>query len=381
MNEFDPARGFGVYIHWPYCTRICPYCDFNVYAAKSRDNAPLADAIAADLKGWRDRTGPRKVDTVYFGGGTPSLIRTADLERMLRLIDDLWGYSGQRDFTLEVHPEDGHRFKDFRAFGISRLSIGVQSFDDYRLRFLGRAHTAKQARAAIEAARAEFASVSIDLIYATPGQARDQWRAELAEAISRAPHLSLYELTIEPGAAFARSVARRDFAPMEDDAAADLYEMTEEMTDASRFRGYEISNYAFGSEFESRHNRIYWESGDWVGAGPGAHGRITANGARLAIEAEPDVAAYMRKVNSSGVGWRGWEALAPLAQARERVAMGLRVAEGFPVADIGSLGFSLDTGKLQRLEALGLVIAADGRVALTRKGRLVADRIAAELSP
>lgn len=382
MTGFNPARGFGVYLHWPYCARVCPYCDFNVYAAKARDTAPLFGAILRDLEGWRARSGERSVDTVFLGGGTPSLMTGDQVSRALEKIDGLWGIKPGAEVTLEANPDDHARFADFAAAGVNRLSLGVQSLDDALLKFLGRTHSAADAIAAYHQAQGKFRSVSLDLIYALPNQTLDQWRAELARTLALAPdHLSLYELSIEPGAAFAQSVKRRDWAPMDDELSADLYELTQEMTDTAGYPAYEISNHARGPAHESAHNRIYWASGDWAGVGPGAHGRLTSGAERWAIEAAEKPGHYLHQVKTNGLGWAVVDDLNPLAQARERVAMGLRVKDGLALADISELGFQPDTSRIADFESLGLLTHANERIVLTVKGRLAADRITAELAP
>jgi putative oxygen-independent coproporphyrinogen III oxidase len=382
MVSFNPARGFGVYVHWPYCARVCPYCDFNVYAAKARDTASLLDAILRDLEGWRARTGERTVDTIFFGGGTPSLMSGGEIARLLEKIDALWGVRPGAEVTIEANPDDAARFADFAAAGVNRLSLGVQTLDDARLKFLGRTHSADDALQALGEARGKFRSISIDLIYALPAQTAHDWRGELERALAlEADHLSLYELSIEPGAAFAKAVQRKDWSPMDDEAAADLYEITEELTDRAGYPAYEISNHARGAEHQAAHNRIYWASGDWVGAGPGAHGRFTAGGRRIATDAAEKPGEYLKQVASQGIGWASGEALDALAQARERVAMGLRVVEGLAVSDIEELGLRLDAERIADFAKLGLLALDDDRVALTLKGRLAADRVAAEISP
>ncbi len=383
---FDPARGFGVYIHWPYCARICPYCDFNVYAAKARDTAPLMDAMLRDLEGWRVRTGPRAADTIFFGGGTPSLLSGAAVAGLVGKVDALWGLKPGAEVTLEANPDDASRFADFAAAGVNRLSLGVQSLDDAQLQFLGRTHSAADAVAAFAAASGKFRSVSIDMIYALPNQSLDDWRAELPKALALgADHLSLYELSIEPGAAFAQAVRRKAWSPADDDRAADLYEATQEMTARSGYPAYEISNHARGPEHESVHNRIYWAFGDWAGVGPGAHGRLTTGAAetaeRRATEAADKPGEYLQQVRANAIGWSASDRLDPLAQARERVSMGLRVAEGLATRDIAELGLALSAERVADYVELGLLTQQDGRIALTLKGRLAADHIAAEISP
>ena len=381
MPDFNPERGFGVYVHWPYCARICPYCDFNVYAAKARDTAPLFQAILDDLAGWRGRTGERRVDSLFLGGGTPSLMTGEQVAGVIAQVDRLWGLKPGVEITLEANPDDAARFADFAAAGVNRLSLGVQSLDDAQLKFLGRMHSAADALAALAAAKERFRSVSVDLIYALPGQAEADWRAELSRTLALgADHLSLYELTIEPGAAFAFAVKRKDWTPLEDDRAAGLYEITQEMTAAAGFDGYEISNHARGADHQSVHNRIYWSSGDWVGVGPGAHGRLTIGGERWAIEAAEKPGEYLQQVKAQGLGWAVAEVLGPLADARERVAMGLRVAEGFSRTLVEELGVSLDEARVADLVRDDLL--TDGpRLALSPAGRLLADRIAAEIAP
>jgi putative oxygen-independent coproporphyrinogen III oxidase len=382
MATFQPARGFGVYVHWPYCARVCPYCDFNVYAAKARDTAPLFDALLRDLEGWRARTGERQADTVFLGGGTPSLMTGEQVASVLEKVDALWGLKSGAELTLEANPDDAARFADFAAAGVNRLSLGVQSLDDEALKFLGRTHSAADALAALDEARGKFRSVSIDLIYALPGQTREAWRKELGETLKLgADHLSLYELSIEPGAAFAKAVQRRDWAPMDDELSADLYEITQEMAGEAGYPAYEISNHARGPQHESQHNRIYWASGDWAGIGPGAHGRLTAGGARIATEAADRPGEYLKLVSDEGTGDASVERLDPLAQARERVAMGLRVVEGMPTSDVEELGLALNAARVAEFAELGLLTATNGRIALTMKGRLAADRIVAEIAP
>jgi putative oxygen-independent coproporphyrinogen III oxidase len=382
MRGFNPDRGFGIYVHWPYCARICPYCDFNVYAAKARDTAPLFDAILSDLGGWRARTGERRVDSIFLGGGTPSLMTGEQVAGVIARVERLWGLKPGAEITLEANPDDAARFADFAAAGVNRLSLGLQSLDDERLKFLGRTHSAADALAALDVARGRFRSVSLDLIYAQPGQSADAWRAELSRALSLgADHLSLYELTIEPGAAFAFAVRRKDWAPMDDDRSAELYEITQAMTAEAGYDAYEISNHARGAEHQSAHNRIYWSSGDWVGVGPGAHGRLTTGEERWATEAADRPGEYLQQVNTNGLGWAMTEKLDDLAHARERVAMGLRVVEGFRVSDVHELGQMPDATRVSELMREGLLSASDDRIALTQAGRLLADRIAAEISP
>ncbi len=382
MSSLDVQRGFGVYVHWPYCARICPYCDFNVYAAKARDTAPLFDALLRDLDGWRARTGEREVDSIFFGGGTPSLMSGEQVAQLIAHVRRLWGMAPGAEITLEANPDDHARFAEFAGAGVDRLSLGLQSLDDERLKFLGRTHSAGDAVKALDVARGKFRSISIDMIYAVPGQTLEAWRGELSRALALgADHLSLYELTIEPGAAFFQAVKRKAWAPVSDDDAAAFYEITQDLTDAAGLPGYEISNHARGPEHRSVHNGIYWKCGDWAGVGPGAHGRLTIGRERWAVEAAEKPGHYLHQIKANGIGWAAVDRLDAVGQARERVAMGLRVVEGFAVADVEELGLQLDAEKVAEFAAEGLLVRGDGRIALTREGRLLADRVAGEIAP
>ena len=376
------SQSFGVYVHWPYCARICPYCDFNVYAAKQRDTGPLLDAIRRDLAGWRDLTGPRTVSSIFFGGGTPSLLKPGEVADLKETIAGLWDLDPHAEITLEANPDDVDRLAAFAVAGVDRLSLGVQSLDDTELKFLGRTHSADQAIMAFEKTRGAFRSVSLDFIYGLPGQSLDKWRKALGEILALgADHLSLYELSIEPGAAFAYAVRRGEWTPAGDDHAADLYELTQEMCAAAGLPAYEISNHARGAEHESVHNRLYWASGDWAGVGPGAHGRFRKGGLRQAAEAERRPPDYIARVNETGLGFAPAEALSKLDEARERVAMGLRVREGLAPDCLDDLGLALNGAEIADLRELGLIDPRENRVALTTAGRLAADRVAGMITP
>lgn len=378
----QPDRGFTIYIHWPYCARKCPYCDFNVYAAKDRDPEPLLDAIARDLTEWRVRSGPREVVSVFFGGGTPSLLSGAQTGDLLEHIDELWGLGAAAEITVEANPEDRVNLPDMAAAGVDRISLGVQSLDPAEIDFLGRLHKPEDALAALEICRRKFRSVSIDLIYGLPNQTLGAWQSQLRQALELgADHLSLYELSIEPGAAFAYAVRRGEWSPMDDDRAADLMEATYHITSQAGFPAYEISNHARSAEHQSRHNTVYWRGGDWVGVGPGAHGRLTTDEGRIATEAERRPADYIRLVHETGIGWSSSERLTPLDQARERIAMGLRMTEGIPSDALKDLGFTIDPAAIREAGSLGLMQSTDTRLALTTAGRLAADRVAAMIAP
>lgn len=373
--------GFGVYVHWPYCARICPYCDFNVYRARGADPAPLLDAIIVDLKGHAERFGARTASTVFFGGGTPSLLGGAEVEGVLRAVDRVFPLATDCEITLEANPEDAPRFADHAAAGVTRFSLGVQALDDVALKALGRNHDARAGRASIDAAAATGRRVSMDLIYAREGQRAPEWEKELNSALSLPiEHLSLYQLTIEPGTAFDRRAARGRLVRADADLAADLYEITQHLCEAAGFRAYEISNYARADAARSRHNLLYWKGEEWVGVGPGAHGRMNHAGARYALEAQRAPADYIDAVREHGVGSILETALAPEDAAAELLMMGLRIDEGVAVAEVECLrGGPLNAAAIVWLAEQGLIYRADARIMLTKAGRILADRIAAEL--
>lgn len=372
----------GLYVHWPYCARICPYCDFNVYRARGRDHGPLLEAIVADLEGHAARMGRRQAVSLFLGGGTPSLLAGAEIARLIEAADRCFGLSSDCEITLEANPEDAARFAEHAAAGVNRFSIGVQAFDDAALRALGRWHDAAAGLRAVEAAAATGRRVSLDLIYAREGQSVADWRAELTRALKLpAEHFSLYQLTIEPETAFARRVARGQLTPPDMDQSADLYEATQEVCDAAGFPAYEISNHACGVQARSRHNLLYWLGQDWVGVGPGAHGRITQNGARLATEAQARPADYIDAVREHGIGWLSEAALSGEEIADELLIMGLRIDDGIERARVEAVrGRPLNPVALAWLIEQGLVVEASGAVRLTARGRLLANKVAAELA-
>ena len=380
-----PHFGFGLYVHWPYCSRICPYCDFNVYAAKDRDAEPMIAAIIADILAHRPRLPEHgALDTVYFGGGTPSLLRPDQISRVLLAAAETFGIKRGAEITLEANPNDllRHDIAGLRTAGITRLSIGVQSMRDAPLEFLGRDHDAAAARAAVEAGLKHFDNVSIDLIYARPGQTPASWEAELKDALALGmPHLSLYELTIKAGTPFGLAAQRGDIEPMADDAQADLYELTQSLTDSAELPAYEVSNHARSSAFQSRHNLIYWRCGDWIGVGPGAHGRLTVGGGRYATEAEARPEAYMTGLQTAGSGWGAAAKLTDADIAREILVMGLRAGEGLDVRRVETIsGKRLPPDKLGIFASEGWIVRDGATLALTPRGRLLADAITAELS-
>ncbi|HEY3797429.1 MAG TPA: radical SAM family heme chaperone HemW [Caulobacteraceae bacterium] len=378
----DAGAEIGVYVHWPYCARICPYCDFNVVRAGRRARQPeaLAGAILADLSAQAVQVGRRRLVSIFFGGGTPSL---ADPDWVAALVE-----TARRDFdagadlevTLEANPTDAEagRFAALRRAGVNRLSLGVQALDDAALAFLGRNHDAAEARRAAETALATFPRVSLDLIYALPGQTPAAWAAALHEAVALGPeHLSPYQLTIEAGTPFDRAVARRRWAPPDPDTAAALYETTQDVLGDAGYEAYEVSNHARGAAARSRHNLIYWRGGDYLGVGPGAHGRVTMSGARWATLTPAGIDPYIARVAARG-GLAERTRLSPVEAAQERLLMGLRTLEGVARADLAPL--DIDPDAIDALASAGLIAAAPERLVATPAGRAVLDRLTLDLA-
>lgn len=380
----DPPP-LGVYVHWPYCTKICPYCDFNVVKARGREAeaADLARAIVADLEAQRALTGPRDLVSIFFGGGTPSLIDPAWAAEIVATARRLWTPTANLEVSLEANPTDAEadRFAALADAGVTRLSLGLQSLDDAALKFLGRNHGAEEGRRAAETAARTFPRLSLDLIYALPGQAPAAWAEELRAAVALgAGHVSPYQLTIEAGTAFDRAVRRKVFAPPVEDLAADLYDTTQAVLEAEGFHAYEVSNHARGEAARSRHNLVYWRGWDYVGAGPGAHGRLTLDGVRTATQAADRPADYIRRVVENGVGFASRETLSTTEVAEERVLLGMRIKGGVPFAELAALGLSAAHPTVRRLVDLGLVADDPLRLRATTAGRRVLDSLTAELA-
>ncbi len=371
-------QDLAVYIHWPYCARICPYCDFNVRRNRDVDADRWTRALVRTLKAWRMRTGPRALGSIYFGGGTPSLAPADMIAQVIETCRAMWTASGDLEITLEANPTDAERarFAAFRRAGVNRLSLGVQSFEDAALAFLGRNHNGASARSALDAALATFGNVSFDLIYGLPEETPAAWRRALRDALScGAPHLSAYQLTVEPGTAFERAVARGRWRPPESDIGADFFEATQEETARAGLVAYEISNHARDG-YASRHNLAYWRGRDYVGVGPGAHGRLTEAGARVATETLHEPAAYLDAVETDGFGLRTDEALAPADALIERVTMGLRTIEG---AALSQREFDGLSARIDPLAADGLLERGDDALVATAAGRRVLNAVTAEL--
>jgi oxygen-independent coproporphyrinogen-3 oxidase len=370
----------GLYVHWPYCARICPYCDFNVALDRREgESIKLGEAILSDLRAQAQTIGPRRLVSIFFGGGTPSL---ADPTWVARLIDQaraLWPAESDLEITLEANPTDAEagRFAAFAQAGVNRLSLGVQALDDEALRFLGRNHGADEARRAAELAGKTFARLSLDLIYALPGQTAQAWIDTLNGALALgAEHISPYQLTIEPGTAFDRAVARKAFAPADPDLAADLYDVTQAVLSEAGFDAYEVSNHARGPAARGRHNLVYWRGQDYLGVGPGAHGRITTAAGRAATQTFAGIGDYLSVVQALGHGLEGRETLTAEEAAEERLLMGLRIEEGVERADLAPLALNA----LPDLVEAALIRSDERRLYATPAGRLVLDRVIAALA-
>jgi oxygen-independent coproporphyrinogen-3 oxidase len=373
---------FGIYVHWPYCAAICPYCDFNVFRARGADNAPLIDAIVADMEAHAQRFGRREAASLFLGGGTPSLLRGGEIARLIDAASSAFVLAADCEITLEANPEDAPLFAEHAAAGVNRFSIGAQALEDAALKALGRRHGAAAALRAVDAAHATGQRVSLDLIYAREGQGVEEWKDELTRALALPiEHLSLYQLTIEPHTAFARRVDRGQLTPPDNEAAAELYETTQDICAAAGFPAYEISNHARNPAARARHNLIYWRGEDWIGVGPGAHGRVTHAGERIALEAQRRPKDYIDAVRENGVGWIGEARLSGEEAADEMLLMGLRIDEGVDLARLEAVrGRPLNAEALAWLVQQQLVVREGDRVRLTSAGRAVANKIALELS-
>lgn len=378
-----PAR-LGLYVHWPYCARICPYCDFNVYKAAHAQPEALLAAMLDDLAHWRDRLGPRTIHSVHFGGGTPSLMEPAAIAAILEQADALFGLEDGCEIGLEANPMEHERFAGIASAGVERMSLGVQALDDDSLKRLGRDHDARTGLHALETAQSLFQRVSLDLIYAREHQTPEDWRIELETALSFGTgHMSLYQLTIEPGTAFARKLKRGSLTPPTDDAAADMYALTQSVCAAAGLPSYEISNHARSRGDQSVHNRLYWEGEDWIGIGPGAHSRTGGfdDGGRECAAAQLRPDAYISGV-AAGDGHER-ERLDAQAELTERLLMGIRLTEeGLDLDRLSArTGLEPDPNGLERMTAQSLIRQTGSRLVLTESGRAFADHVAETLIP
>ena len=351
------AEAFGVYVHWPFCESKCPYCDFNSHVAETIDHAAWADAYKREIARWADLTGPRIVTSIFFGGGTPTLMKPTTMQTILDEIARVWTLAADVEITAEANPSSAEieTFRAFRSAGVNRLSLGVQSFDSAALKFLGRRHDADQALRAIDESQKVFARTSFDLIYARPDQTADTWREELSKALSLAgEHLSVYQLTIEPGTEF----RRRKIQPAPEGPAADMYELTHTMMNAAGMPAYEISNHARPGA-ECRHNLVYWRGDDYAGIGPGAHGRVREDGVTYATEEIRSPASWLAATHLAGAT-QARTALSADERLEELVFMGLRLTEGLSEPRVqAQTGKTFDTifprAKVAALVAEGLL--------------------------
>ena len=375
-DALDPGTDLAVYVHWPYCARICPYCDFNVVRDRGRstEQAGLVAAILNDLTAQAALVGPRRLASVFLGGGTPSLMAPDQVAAVLAHIHSLFPASGPVEITLEANPTDAEaaHFTALAQAGVNRLSLGVQSLDEVALRFLGRNHSAEEARRAIALAGSAFERLSIDLIHALPGQTPEAWAAELTEAVALGfEHISPYQLTIESTTAFGRAAARGDWTPADEDVGAALYETTQGVLSAAGFEAYEVSNHARGTAARSAHNLHVWRGGDYLGVGPGAHGRLTLDGVRTATVSHRKIGAYVEGV-AAGLPWAERDDMDAGSAAEERILLGLRTVEGAPLSAFEAVGAS---AKVAELAADGFLTVATGRVIATAKGRPILDAV------
>lgn len=384
MNPENWQRaGFGVYVHWPFCQAKCPYCDFNSHVSKNVDQTAWVRAYLSELDRLAVVTPDRIVSTIFFGGGTPSLMLPETVDAIIGRIRKNWRCTNDIEVTLEANPTsvEASRFRGFQLAGVNRISMGIQALNDPDLRRLGRLHTVKEAEQAFDVARNIFERVSFDLIYARQDQTARDWEAELTRALDMAAdHLSLYQLTIEDGTAFGDRFARGGLAGLpSEDLSADLFEITQDLTEQHGFSAYEVSNHAKAGQ-ESRHNLVYWRGGDYVGVGPGAHGRFDANGARYATETYMAPTKWLDEVSSRGNGESVKNALSKEEQALEYLLMSLRLAEGCDLDRLYSLDANaISSNKINELSESGHLVSNAGRIAVPANSRILLNSILARL--
>lgn len=376
--------GFGLYLHWPFCQSKCPYCDFNSHVAASIDQTRWKAAYLAEIDRLGAETQGRVLNSVFFGGGTPSLMDPDLVAEIIARIRATWPMSNDPEITLEANPGsiEAGRFRGYRDGGVNRISMGMQAMNDTDLRRLGRLHTAAEARQAFDIARNCFDRVSFDLIYARQDQTLSDWAAELRQAIDLAvDHLSLYQLTIEDGTAFGDRRAKGGLLGLpDDDLSADMYALTQEVCDAAGMSAYEVSNHAKPGS-ESRHNLIYWRGGDYVGVGPGAHGRMTLGGVRWATEAPKAPGKWLELVETGQFAELNRVALSSTDRADEYLLMSLRLTEGMQISRYEAFAARpLDRNRLADLDNLGLARVVGDRVQVTAAGRMVLNAIIRDLA-
>ncbi len=385
ITPLDRTPGFGIYLHWPFCAAKCPYCDFNSHVRHQPvDQERFAAAFQRELATMRARTGPRTVTSIFLGGGTPSLMEPRTVGALLDAVAANWNVPDGIEVTLEANPSsvEADRFRGYRAAGVNRVSLGVQALNDRDLKFLGRLHNVEEALKAIGLARETFPRLSFDLIYARPGQNEEAWAEELRQVIGHAAdHLSLYQLTIEEGTRFQLLHAAGKLDMPDGDHAARLYEITQEVTAAHGLPAYEISNHARPGA-ESRHNLVYWRYGEYVGVGPGAHGRFIENGRRHVTFTEKMPETWLERVETKGHGVIGGEVLTHDEEADEFLLMGLRLVEGIDLPRYEALsGRALSNSRIAVLQEEGLVEPiGNTRLRATPQGMIVLDAVVADLA-
>ncbi|WP_421702249.1 radical SAM family heme chaperone HemW [Aliiroseovarius sp.] len=372
--------GFGLYLHWPFCAAKCPYCDFNSHVSQSIDQDAWQAAYLSEIDRYADLAPGRVLDSIYFGGGTPSLMDPALVGAILDRISNHWTLGNNVEITLEANPTsiEAANFAGYRAGGVNRVSIGVQALNDADLKKLGRMHSVEEAKQALSLAKSTFDRVNFDLIYSRQDQSLDDWRTELAQALDMGPdHLSLYQLTIEDGTAFGDRFAAGGLKGLPgDDLAVDQYFLTQELCESAGLPAYEVSNHARPGE-ESRHNMIYWQAGDWIGIGPGAHGRLTLGGRRIGTETPHAPTDWLKNPGESVR-----EQIPLDEQAVEYLLMGLRLREGIDLERLKTrFGLELETQKLRNLLELSLIELDGATLRTSREGRPVLNAILRELLP
>ncbi|SFJ69135.1 radical SAM family heme chaperone HemW [Jannaschia pohangensis] len=376
--------GFGLYVHWPFCAAKCPYCDFNSHVVAAVDQDRWRKALLRDLAHWAERTPGRILTSIFFGGGTPSLMPPETVGAIIEAARGHWTPANDLEVTLEANPTsvEAARFSDFTGAGVNRFSVGLQALNDVDLRRLGRLHSASEGRRAFEIAKSATDRVSFDLIYARQDQTAAMWEAELTEALTFAgEHLSLYQLTIEDGTAFgARHAAGGLRGLPDEDMSADMYEVTQGLCEAAGLHRYETSNHA-AEGAASRHNLIYWAGGDWLGIGPGAHGRLAINGSRHATVAARMPGDWVQKVEQNGAGVVSDEILQTSDIFEEYILMSLRTRRGADLSHIAALGAHLDQQAVDDLIDQGLLMSHDGYLATTDRGAMLVNPILRQIIP
>lgn len=374
MAENTPLA---VYVHWPYCTRICPYCDFNVYKEKAK-NFDLVDAIVADLQGWKAWSGPRSINSIHFGGGTPSLLSAKEISKIIDEVNTLWGISDHTEIALEANPidSDEQKWSGYKAAGVNRLSLGVQTFNEQALKTLGRDHNSQQALSALDLASSTFTSVSADLIFGWSEQTKKDLETDLKKLTNTgAQHISTYQLTIEPGTAFAKAESRGLSRAVDADKSADFFEQIMGVLSRQGFEHYEVSNFALPGH-KSQHNLAYWRGYDYVGVGPGAHGRLISDGTKHATIAALTPLNYNSTVLKTGIGISDKDSLTASEWSDEFVLMGLRTDEGISLSRYAQIrGEKMDDARMTPLIENGLLRLKEDRLIATQKGRFLLNAV------